>query len=221
MTNIENGINIRFNLDDSVLVDYMKDGHIFHKVLPASEVINAILQSNCTNCVIKSGVLPKGCISYTQDIDTNDSYYVLEYAEGKADIVYHETEYKNFPLPKLLYGIAVAKEGKVTTVNVTVVDHNAKLDETTPLYYYPFSNVNGFKMCVGANKLPTYKKIAALTNLPYFLFGIPDNNDYYRKGNTRLGLEYRDLLEHLKDKSPEYYYTDVLVKSKLTLNDFI
>lgn len=28
-------------------------------------------------------------------------------------------------------------------------------------------------------------------------------------------------MEHLKDKDPSYYYTDVLVESGMTLNNFI
>ena len=35
------------------------------------------------------------------------------------------------------------------------------------------------------------------------------------------GLQYRDLLEHLKDKEPSYYYSDVLIPNEKTLKDFI
>ena len=34
-------------------------------------------------------------------------------------------------------------------------------------------------------------------------------------------MPYRELLNHLKDKDPSYYYTDVLVPSGKTLKDFI
>ena len=34
-------------------------------------------------------------------------------------------------------------------------------------------------------------------------------------------MEYRELLNHLKDKEPAYYYTDVLVPNGKTLKDFI
>ena len=34
-------------------------------------------------------------------------------------------------------------------------------------------------------------------------------------------LSHGELLEHLKDKDPAYYYTDILVSNGKTLGDFI
>ena len=34
-------------------------------------------------------------------------------------------------------------------------------------------------------------------------------------------MQYRDLLEHLKDKDSSYYYSDVLIPNGKTLKDFI
>lgn len=34
-------------------------------------------------------------------------------------------------------------------------------------------------------------------------------------------LCYRELMEHLKDKDPEYYYSDILIPKKETLGEFI
>ena len=34
-------------------------------------------------------------------------------------------------------------------------------------------------------------------------------------------MPYRELLNHLKNKDPAYYYTDVLIPSGKTLKDFI
>lgn len=41
------------------------------------------------------------------------------------------------------------------------------------------------------------------------------------KRNNKLKLVYRDLLEHLKDKTPSYYYEHILIPSDMTLQDFI
>ena len=76
-------------------------------------------------------------------------------------------------------------------------------------------------MCTGSNRLPTYKKPSAISNLPYYLLMLPNNDDYYSATRNKLELGHRDLLEHLKDKSSEYYYTDVLIPSGKTLKDFI
>jgi hypothetical protein len=48
-----------------------------------------------------------------------------------------------------------------------------------------------------------------------------NNNDHFKPLNNKNGLEMRDLLELLKDKSPEYYYSDILIQSKMTLGEFI
>ena len=51
---------------------------------------------------------------------------------------------------------------------------------------------------------------------------MPNNNDYFRTQNNKKNMELRELFEHLKDKTPEYYYSDVLLPMEnKTLNDFI
>ena len=50
---------------------------------------------------------------------------------------------------------------------------------------------------------------------------MPNNYDYYKESRTKLNLDYRGLLEHLKDKDSQYYYDNVLVGTDKTLNDFI
>ena len=50
---------------------------------------------------------------------------------------------------------------------------------------------------------------------------MPNNYDYYKESRTKLNLDYRGFLEHLKDKDSQYYYDNVLVGTDKTLNDFI
>lgn len=45
--------------------------------------------------------------------------------------------------------------------------------------------------------------------------------DGYSESNNKLGLGYRELMEHLKDKDPAYYYSDILIPNGKTLRDFI
>jgi len=49
---------------------------------------------------------------------------------------------------------------------------------------------------------------------------IDSGNGEYSSSNNKLGLEYRELMEHLKDKDPEYYYSDILIPKKETLGEF-
>lgn len=92
----------------------------------------------------------------------------------------------------------------------------------TPMFFYPFSNVHSNdRVCTGNNVLPRYRKISALKNFPRYLLGLPDNDDMYDREHNRLKLSHGELLEHLKDKDPAYYYTDILVSNGKTLGDFI
>ena len=50
---------------------------------------------------------------------------------------------------------------------------------------------------------------------------MPNNNDHYTPGNSKLALQLRDLFETLKDKDPSCYYTDVLYETDETLQDFV
>ena len=54
-----------------------------------------------------------------------------------------------------------------------------------------------------------------------FLLNIPNNMHSYSKTDNKLGMDYRELMEHLKDKDPSYYYTDILIPNGLTLQNFI
>ena len=74
---------------------------------------------------------------------------------------------------------------------------------------------------LAANTLPQYKTPHALASLPAFLLSIPNGDHSFNRLNNKLGLQYRDLLEHLKDKEPSYYYSDVLIPNGKTLKDFI
>jgi hypothetical protein len=60
-----------------------------------------------------------------------------------------------------------------------------------------------------------------LGSVPYYILGMDNNNDHFKPSNNKPGLEMRDLLELLRDKPTEYYYTDILVPAKQTLGDFI
>ena len=177
------------------------------------------IKSSMRRDAVASGLLPPYCFHIAIDSQGNREY-CLWYPELFADISYYGTEYPHFPLPRLVFKFQVADTGKVGGCQLGVIK-NEKLSEDTPMYIYPFSNVSGFHLCVGNNALPVYKKTQTLATLPGFLLRLPNNNDSFNPQHNKLGMQYRDLLEHLKKKGPAYYYTDVLVESNKTLKDFI
>ena len=148
--------------------------------------------------------------------------YFMRYPELCADITYYDTEYRDFPLPRLVFGFQyMPQEGKVAGCRVCVVK-DERLTPDTPTYRYPFSNVHGNNsICTGNNALPIYRDPARLHTLMGYLLRLPNNNDLYSRDNNRLHAEYRDLLEQMKGKTPSHYYTDVLVEDGKTLKDFL
>ena len=166
-----------------------------------------------------SGFLPQNCFHVAMCEDgTRD--YCIWHPRLRADISYYGTEYPDFPLPRLVFGMSVSPEGKIYRCRLGVVKDEPPR-ESTPMYVYPFSNVAGFGLCTGNNELPVYKKRSTLATLPDYLLRLPNNNDSFNPLHNKLRMGYRDLLEHMKKKDPAYYYTDVLESSGKTLRDFI
>ena len=195
-----------------------ENGIVSYKEISPEALMDSFRQSIRTEGMM-SGFLPPNCFHITVNPDKS-KVYCLWYPELHADISYYGTEYENFPLPRLVFSFRVSDQGKVSACKLGVIDDERPTAETN-MYHYPFSNVGGFNLCVGNNALPIYKKPHALANLPGFLLRLPNNNDSYRQGNNKLSLPYRELLNHLKDKEPSYYYSDILVPNDKCLGDFV
>jgi len=130
------------------------------------------------------------------------------------------------PLRLCAKNIKIGVSGKTYGHRLAVVA-DEKPTPATPLYEFPFSNVyEGGGICTGAaNSLPAYKNLRTLSSLPDFILSFPNNDHMFLSSRNKLKLGYRDLLEHLKDKEPSYYYSHVLIPRKrskaATLQDFI
>ena len=178
------------------------------------------LNGSCIgNEYINSGFLPEHCLHVSMDAE--ERHFVIWNADLRADVIYRDTEYLNFPLPRLVFGLRVLADGRVADCSMGVVADEPPTEDT-PMFYYPFSNVyEDERVCTGNNILPRYKKLSALKNFPRYLLGLPDNDDMFYSAHNKKGLDHKALLEHLKDKNPAYYYTDILVPNGRTLSDFI
>ena len=211
------GLNLHIDKDWNIVIDIRAGNRIKHKVITPN-VFCDLVAKNIKVKAVSSGILPDGCIAFSEK--DGSKFVAVELGQDRIDLTYEKTTYENFPVPRLIYGFCIDTNGKITNVYVTVVDKGTLRDDTK-LYNYPFSNVSGFSMCTGGNVLPTIKQLRQLSGIPGYLFSMPDNNDYYTTENTKLRMEYRNLLEFMSDKEPEFYYTDVLIPSDKTLKDFI
>ena len=168
--------------------------------------------------MVQSGLLPTGCISY----DAGSSGYrsvSIEHLDRYADITYGNTVYPHFPLPRLVFRFGLHMGLRVQSCQMGVVAEG-RLTPDTPMFHYPFSNVSGFHLCTGGNVLPECKSLYTLSSLSYLILEMPNNDDHFTSRNNRLKLEHRDLLEYMKDKSPDHYYEKVLIPSGRTLKEF-
>ncbi|WP_409969826.1 hypothetical protein RFF05_07960 [Bengtsoniella intestinalis] len=215
-------INIAISIErNEFVVEQMgRNGVIANKNISPDAFLSCVANSCIEDNIQKSGLLPKGCIATS--IGRKNRYYFMRYTALEADFTYATTEYLHFPIPRLVFGFEYQPAvQKVTGYRVCVVP-DGPLQSDSTLYHYPFSNVgvNGH-ICLGNNALPKYKRPEQLSTLPDYILRIPNNNDHYSTQHNKQGLQYRDLLEHLKDKSPAYYYEHVLVESGRTLGQFL
>ena len=203
-----------------IVVEQCDDaGVTTRKSLTPETLAKCILGSRFDDTLHFSGLLPAHCIGTLSIGDT--IRYFIRYPELRADVTYYGTVYENFPIPRLVFSFTYDRESrKVTSPRLCVVK-DERLTMETPTYSYPFSNVYGDQhICLGNNALPVYKDPTRISTLADYILRMPNNNDMFSEKNNKLSLGYRDLLEHLKDKPPAYYYTDVLIPDGKKLKNF-
>ena len=210
---------IRIRDDSTVAVEDDKDGVKGFKEISPDSLLECINRSLFRGSVA-SGGLPRGCLSFVAH-DNGEREVCLVHPERRANISYYGTEYKDFPLPRLVFGFHISREGRISSCRLGVTADTENLKPDTPMFHYPLSNVSGFHLCTGNNTFPKCTSLHTLGSLPYYILSMPNNNDYFKPANNKPGLEMRDLLELLKDKKPEFYYSDVLIANGAVLNDFI
>ena len=203
-----------------IVVEQTENGVISRKTLTPDTFGKCLLGSKFDDGVHPAGLLPEHCFSVT--LAGQNIIYFIRYPEQCADVSYYGTEYPNFPLPRLVFSFKYLPDcGKIGGAGLAVVK-DERLTPDTVTYTYPFSNVHSDKrICLGNNALPVYKDPTRIHTLMRFILSFPNNDDMFSDKNNKLGMGYRDLLEHLKDKTPDYYYTDVLKPDGKTLNDFL
>jgi len=202
----------------TIKVETRDGGVISHKEI-TNEILTGCLQGSLRRPSFFSGLLPDGCISFCASGDEQRSVGIL-HPVRQANITYYKTCYPNFPLPRLVFKFTLHQGLRVQTVAAGVAEEG-RLRPDSKMYHWPFSNVNGFHMCIGNNVMPKCESLHTLSSLPYHILEIPNNDDHYQAQNNRMRLDYRGLLEHLRDKAPAYYYEKVLVPNGRTLKDFI
>lgn len=204
---MEDEVVLHIREDNTIQVEIREKGTVRTKLVNIDALLDCLTDS-MGGIQIQTGVLPNNIVSLS--INEDSRYAVVEFPDAYADITYMSTTYEHFPLPRLLFGFHLEKNGRISAVNLGV-PALGKLTEKTPMFCYPFSNVYRFSLCVGANSLPHIPALYSLQNLPHYILSLPDNDDRFNTQHNRLGLGHRDLMEHLCGKDRQYYYDHVLV----------
>jgi len=208
------------SLDGSIAVEEHRGEIVTVKQITPNDLVDVFRNSAVAPKHIPTGFLPANCLSV--NIYDHKKEVVIWHPSLCADVTYQQTLYEHFPLPRLVFAFGIDPEGKTSTHRMAVITDEKPTPETR-VYEYPFSNVYTHTgICIGAaNSMPTHKSLRTLAALPNFILSLPNNDHMYTAANNKLHLGYRELMEHLKDKPPEYYYDKVLVPRKGTLQDFI
>lgn len=134
--------NISIHINSSraeVLVEQRKkNGSIIRKNISPQSLSDCFFTSRYDDDRHPTGLLPEDCIAAV--MEKKSVYYFIRYPELYADFTYFNTEYRHFPIPRLVFGFKyLPHEGKVASCSLCVVkDERLKAD--TPVYRYPFSN---------------------------------------------------------------------------------
>ena len=214
-------LSIHISDSAEIFVEERKNGIKSCKCISLNDLLVCIKSSIREIKPIYRAVLPKNALFYSCCPETGSFSAAMEYPYNKADITYMNTEYPDFPLPKLVFGFKVNRDGKIQAVYSGVTE-NCTLREDTPMYFYPLSNVDAhnFQLCTGDNELPEISSPYLLGNIMDYILGLPNNDDHFHREYNRPELCQRELMNHLSDKTPEYYYSDILIPSGKTLADF-
>ena len=118
--------------------EHKSGGIVARKDISPVELYYAINGSYECNSFLASELLPEHCIHVS--LSNSVKHLVLWNPELRADVTYGGTEYIDFPIPRLVFGLRMLAGGKIADCTLGVVaDGPVALD--MPMYVYPFSNV--------------------------------------------------------------------------------
>lgn len=211
---------IRICKDGTILVEEISDQIVNSKFIKPDDLFSCI-KNSCSHIGIESGILPENTVFYREEQD-GTRRVIIRVPSGYYGISYYQTYYNFFPLPSMVFGFVLKGNGHIASKKLAIVEDGI-LRKESRIYNYPFSNVNqhSFEICTGRNRLPEIKELHQLTSLPYIILGMPNNDDYFDRKYNKKSMDYRELLEYMKDKEPQVYYDEVLIDKGIDFNEFI
>lgn len=163
-----------------------------------SDLIRILSESSAGGENISTPILPQNCIKHVWVNRAAKQHEVyIEIPKRRWDITYHSQAFEKVGFPRMIFKYSVS-DTKVILSNIVAVQEQVILTDETPLFLFPFSNVNtDTKVCMGGNELPPIKTLSQLSTFHNIFFAAPFGDDYGSK--TSNGKTIRELFTVLKD----------------------
>lgn len=110
------------------------NGVMSYREIDPIEFYFALNGSCISNVYQRSGFLPEHCLHIS--MNASERHYVIWNPELQADVIYRDTEYRSFPLPRLIFGLRVLGNGKVADCSMGVVADESPTEDT-PMFFIP------------------------------------------------------------------------------------
>lgn len=102
-----------------VVQEHSANGVVSYREIDPIEFYFALNGSYTTNDYLDSGFLPEHCLHIA--MNAAERRYVIWNPELRADVIYRDTEYLDFPLPRLVFSLRVLADGRVADCSMGVV----------------------------------------------------------------------------------------------------
>lgn len=128
-----------------VVEEHKPGGIISYREIDPLELYYIFNGSYASNESLDSGFLPENCLHVS--VSGAQITYVLWNPELRADIIYGDTEYQDFPIPRLVFGVRMLDNGKVVDCTLGVVA-DERPSESTQIITTPFPTFMRTAGCV-------------------------------------------------------------------------
>lgn len=143
--------------------------------------------------------------------------YIFKVDKKRVPFYIYDKCYGVCGMPSLLVAVKVVNK-KFNGMYVQAIKENTIIENSSPLYIYPFSNTscNTGSVCFGLNSFEQkLNSIEDIVRLIDYFYEIPNTSEMFRVLNNKPKLQFRELASTLKD---EDFNDDFLVENSSVSN---
>jgi hypothetical protein len=147
--------------------------------------VTEALVKNEPDLPVGSMVPPKNLVYFQQRMKSQ--VYVIEVPKNQIRIKFHDVPFDNVGHPRMLFTFKV-KDGRILNMYIHAVHEKEPIDNNTPLYKYPYSNVHDDGLvCWSGYRNEEIRRSKDLEMIPLLFLNQPNN--------SHLGSETREMVE--------------------------